>query len=273
MTGVQHRGGNAATRRSRRRRSKEPAETDDGPPRVTRFVTWVAVTVGSLLLAWAVGTFAPELWDSARQAGGAENLEVTVLYPHQVDSALEGEHREEFIWPMSQSAVPADADRADAVEAGAADAATTLVRLNFHSSFAKRVTIQQIAVNVDRSEPMRGTWITGDQGGGANVRFLLADLDRGTVEWVNAARHPIRPLTIYVDDTEEENVDLLATATECYCRWTIEVTYTVAGSEPEALTVRPPHGSVFRTSSTTAAAQSRPDGCAESPVPGPPLCD
>jgi hypothetical protein len=196
-----------------------------------------------------------------------------VLYPHQFDSALEAEHREEFIWPMSQSAVPPDADRADAADAEAADAATTLIRLNFHSSFAKRVTIQQIAVNVNQSRPLRGTWVTGDQGGGANVRFLLADLDRETVEWVNGAREPIRPLTIFVDDTEEENVDLLATARACYCRWTIEVTYTVAGSEPDALTVRPPDGPVFRTSSTIAAAQSRPDGCTESPVPGPRLCD
>jgi len=241
----------------------------------TRMLLWLSVALPPLLLGWAVNHFVPGIWDSVRGLGGAETLEVAVLFPDEFDSPLEADTRGELIWPMSRSQIPENATREEAYGLGAVDASTTLLRLNLRSSFPERVTIQQIAVDVERDDPLRGIWVTGDMGGDANVRYMQADLDEGTVGWVDDKGEPIPPLPIYVSETEEENVDLLARASDCYCRWTIELTYTVAGSSPRTVTVRPPGGDEFHTSGTSAAATVNIsiNSCTESSEPGPRLCD
>lgn len=272
----------ARTRRAKALREGHPSKTPaasraDAFPRFSpkRALLWLSVALPPLLLAWSVNNFAPGLWDSLRGLGGAETLEVTVLFPETFDSPLEAEHRGELIWPMSSSQIPENATREEAADLGAADASTTLVRLNLRSSFSERVTVQQVAVDVERDRPLRGAWVTGDMGGDASVRYLRANLDDGTVGWFDAGGKPIPPIPIYVGADEEENVDLLATASGCDCRWVIEITYTVAGDPGQTVTVRPPGQSEFRTSGISAAASVNlsTGTCTESPTPGPRLCD
>ena len=250
----------------------EPAA--DEPAEDSRFAPakWIATTVAAAVVGSAAAYFGPPAWQRLRQVTGSPTLQVTVLFDEQFDSALSGNVRGEHIWPVPAAEVPHDATPAQARDLGAVDADSTLVRLNFRSSYPAPVTIQQIAVDVDKAPPLRGTWSTGGQGGAADVRFLAVDLDEERVRWVDADLEPIDPLTIYVTDSEEENVDLLATATRCYCRWTLRVTYTTAGQPPASVTVPAPGIGQFRTSSTQAAAVTRDGTCTESPVAGPPLC-
>jgi hypothetical protein len=236
---------------------------------------WAAGALVPLLLAWAVNYFAPDAWRSVQRLAGAESLEVTVLHAEQFDSELHLQHRGEFIWPTPRSSIPPDATPGEARDRGAVDAGSTLVRLNLRSSFPERVTIQRVGVNVHRSAPLRGTLVStaGDSGGVANLSFLFASLDEGTVQWVDGDLQPVSPLVIYVDESEEENLDILAIADECYCEWTIEISYVVGGSELQQVTVNPPSTEFFATSAGAAAAIWDRDSCRESPEPGPALCD
>lgn len=232
------------------------------------------VAVATALVGWGVGSFAPSAWKAVRQVAGTETLGVTVLFPEQFDSALETMTTNQYVWPVARADVPAYSSPEEARRLGAVDAGTTLVRLAFRSTFEDRITIQQLDIDVDESPPVRGVWVTGDQGGVVDVRHLRADLDRSQVGWVGADGEAIAPVTTYVDKDAEQNLDLLATARNCDCRWTIRVTYTAGPAKPALLVVTPPGADHFRTSSTNASAISNVSvgTCVEPPTAGPVMC-
>jgi hypothetical protein len=122
------------------------------------------------------------------------------------------------------------------------------------STFSKRVTIQRISVNVERREaPLRGVWVTGAKGGVTEVRYIHIDLERGTTKWIDSFGNDVLPMTIHVDGTTEETLDILAEARNGRYWWNLELTYTVDGGEPQHLTAIPPDKELFNTSSAENA--------------------
>lgn len=220
--------------------------------------TWpgrVAIAVCGVLLATAGTYFGTQMWDAARRAAGEDSLTVRVLYAGEFSSPLHALGGTEIIWEKRASDIPHYSSRAEARDLGAVDVSATLVRLNLSSTFTERVTIQRIAVNVERREPpLRGVWVKGDKGGVADVRYIGIDLEQGTTEWTDGMGDPIPPMTIYVDGNTEENVDILAEARNGQYQWNLELTYTVGGGEPQMLIVSPPEAEVFTTSSLENAS-------------------
>lgn len=257
--------------RTGRPRRRPVARSDGRHGRRTGLIAAV-VSVVSALVVSLVAYFTPGLWERVTRLQDDTDLAVTVLFDDQFDTptgAVEGEH----VWPMAANVIPRGSTPADALTHGAADAETTLIRLNVRGTSQTKVTIHKIDVVVTRRDPpLRGVWVTGDQGGGANVRYLHADLDRETLGWSDQDGVDIGPISVYVTDTEEENFDILAQTETCDCHWRVRLTYTVADRQPRSVTIGRPDGRDLRTTSLSNAAVLRPEGCREPTVPGPPLC-
>ena len=103
----------------------------------------------------------------------------------------------------------------------------------------------------------------------------MADLDSGRLEWSDGRGGLVGPISVFVTNREEENFDIVARTQTCDCRWVIEFTYTVQGSQPRILSVSAPDGRPLHTSATANAAvlNYSVKTCEESPLPGPTLCD
>jgi hypothetical protein len=277
------------------------------------WLTALGAAAATAIVLWAVNYVAPVKQASEEQTrvetpietpgetpgarpgakpGAKPDLLVRALHRPQFDSPMLQASSGEHIWPMSQKDLPEDrfgSGRHEELEFeasseldwktgrkyDAADAETTAVRLNVRGSSSQKVTIHKVTVRViSRKPPLRGVWETGPKGGDVPVRYLTADLDQGKIQWIDSGGHSIGPKPIYVTDVEEENLDILASTKQCDCRWVVDITYTVAGGEPQVLSVTNSDGKPWRTSGTTNAAEVYAHGdCKESPKPGASLCN
>jgi hypothetical protein len=281
-----------------RRRASAAADSDasaaPSPADRHRFWTWpkkIGTAVLSLVVAWAVPFFAPGVWNAVKGAGGREPLAVTVLGADQFQSPAHTDHDDEMVVPRPLSEVQRAWNggspreyRVWARREGGVDATSTLVRLVVRGTSSKRVLIQRIEVDVTRRDPpASGLRVTRATGGTKTVHYLRADLETGRITWSDGDGSPVGPLTLWVSDSEEEVVDLIAVTRAsdrlgkkgCDCRWLVNVTYTVAGeAQPRTKTVRPPGGGEFRTTDTTRAAAWNLDDGTCGDVPGlPRWCD
>lgn len=210
--------------------------------------------MAGVVLASSGAYFGPLLWDAARRAAGEESLTVGVLYADQFRSPLHALADLQVIWNSQAADIPRNSTLGEARALGAVDANTTLVRLNLSSTFTKRVIIQRISVNIERrEEPLRGVWVTGAMGGVTELRFIHVDLEHESVEWTDSFGKKVPPVTIYVDGSSEETVDILAEARNGHYWWNLELTYTVGGGEPQHRIVKPPDEELFNTSSVDNA--------------------
>jgi hypothetical protein len=242
---------------------EQPDGIEDGESersRASRRWSWpqkIAAVVLPLIAAWAVTYFAPGVWESIKGATGVEPLTVIVLNHEQFDAPIEADLNEEFVVPTAlsswNSATWPYAQLEWAYKHGGADADNTGIRLVVTGTSAKKVTIQEVAVRiVERDEPLRGLTVTEVRGGLSAPRHLLADLDNGEVSWSDEAGKAIAPMTLWVNNSEQEIIDLVAFTEECFCLWVVDLTYTT-DDETKTLTV-PKKGQTFRTTATSRAA-------------------
>ena len=183
----------------------EVAPPQNGTDSRRKPLIWFAAAIATAVLGWAVTYFAPGAWEGVKRLGDETDLRVSVLFSEQFDSPAEADSSGQFIWPMPAREIPEDATPAVTRTRGAADAESTLIRINVRGTSTKRVTVQRVeVVTVRRDRPLRGVWRTGDQGGVVTVRYLTANLDTGQITWSDDTKKPIGPIAVYVTDTEEE---------------------------------------------------------------------
>jgi hypothetical protein len=271
------------SKRSRRQRPdgfRQAVAAQVEPKRTSWIWQQKAVTIAILIvLTWAIPYFAPGIVKGVRAAGGEQFLKATPLTSDQFESRVHNEASLQKLvnLPLSQLMKQSE----NAPEASAPDGETTLVRMVLRGTTDDDVTIQRIETIVtERRPPARGIRVIADKGAGATPRYLRADLDTSRMSWSDEDGKSVSPVALRVNKSEEELVDLLVgsygdpgSGEGCDCTWHINITYTVAGGEPQQLDVRAPSGASFRTSSLGRASEWYPGESCNDPPGEQPLCD
>lgn len=165
-------------------------------------------------------------------------------------------HWPEYVLPLSVDKLSAPPDETDrgrwhwAHELGGRDANQTLFRIQLTGLFPEPVVIQSVRAEVERSEPLEGTYV-GFYGKGApiSVRTVILDLDKdpSPVEfWPDESGR--KPFALSLGQHETEVIDVLAITALNYCSWTLRLKYTYGGRS--SFVSIDDHGKPFETTST-----------------------
>jgi hypothetical protein len=204
--------------------------------------TWprrVGALLGSALLAWGVGQFAPALWEETRERGGfgPDSIQVEVLMDPELIDTVDEFHNPEFIVqrPIAEVGPPPNGDDEQgryrwAKEMGGVDALGTALRLVIRGRSEAPVTLHNLKVEVvGRRPPLAGTLLTySGQGAGQAVRYFEIDLDEQspTVAYVDRSGAKEVPFPYRISQTEQEIFDIYASTLRNYVQWRLHLAYT-----------------------------------------------
>jgi hypothetical protein len=205
------------------------------------FGTWprrVGAIAGSALIAWAVGAFAPRLWEETSKRTGlaAAPVQVKVITDPDVFDTLDSIHNPEFVVrrPIDEIGPPPNGNQERgryrwAKAIGGVDAFSSVVRLVISGHTSAPVTLHSLEVEkVEQGPPLLGAFLTyAGQGAGQPVRFFEIDLDRDPAEpkylrkGQEAVVFPYR-----VSRGELEVFDIYAFTLRHHVRWRLRLHYT-----------------------------------------------
>jgi hypothetical protein len=223
-----------------RRRQRDPsARPQRGEPK-NRKVTpaWIWTALGTLGILGAIGGYyVPGILKSGGEI-------VTNRAPLEYDLVLGRDNDPNYVFPASSnpSIVPPDRLQGTmtnfsqwAMRNDGVIAEDQAVRVVLRGRESSPVIVNGVAARILATQKPRSGWFNAWDGcgGGVDTREIHIDLSQNppSTSWYDKDGNEVSPLTLQVNSTDHEVLDIFAHTAREEVRWVLEVSYTSAGKD------------------------------------------
>jgi hypothetical protein len=229
-------GGDMVTRRRQRDPSARPQR---GKPRNRKLTpAWIWTALGTLGVLGAIGGYyVPGILKSGGEV-------VTNRAPLDYDLVLARDTDPNYVFPASSnpSSVPLDRLQGTmtnfsqwAMQHDGVIAEDQAVRVVLRGREPSPVIVNGLAARIISTQKPRSGWFNAWEGCGGVVdtREVHIDLSRNppSTTWYDKDGNEVSPLTLQVNSTDHEVIDLFAHTAREEVQWVLEVSYTSAGKD------------------------------------------